>query len=78
MMLSLPPEQTLALIRQEHAELRRQAAQNALADAAPARGGWTWRWPAGLVRLWSAMRSRPEVHASDVVWPRLQDYPYSH
>ena len=33
-MLSLPPEQTLALIRQEHAELRRQAAQDALADAA--------------------------------------------
>jgi hypothetical protein len=77
-MLSLPPEQILALIKHEHAELRRLAAQDALVDAADGNRAWTARWPEGLVRLWSAIRLRPEVHASDVIWPTLQDYPYPH
>jgi hypothetical protein len=75
-MLSLPPEEVLALVNQEHAERRRQVAQDALADAALSNRAWSLRWPEGLVRLWSAIRTRPEVHPSDALWPALNDYPY--
>jgi hypothetical protein len=75
-MLSLPPAETLALVNQEHAERRRQAAQDALADTARGDRRWSLSWPASLVRVWSAIRVRPEELPSDVVWPTLNDYPY--
>ena len=77
-MFSLPPEEMLVLVQQEHAERRHQVAQDALADAALRKRAWSWHWPDGLVGLWSAVRPRPEVHPSDAIWPALQDYPYPH
>ena len=62
MMFSLPPEEMLALVKQEQAERRRQVAHDALVDSALGDRTWSWHWPDGLVRLWSAIRaSQPEV-----------------
>jgi hypothetical protein len=69
-MLSLPPGEILALIKQEHAERHREAANEALLNS-----GSGWHWPNAVVRLWHAIRTRPEVHPSDALWPTLNDYP---
>ncbi|HEY1291803.1 MAG TPA: DUF3455 domain-containing protein [Chloroflexota bacterium] len=67
-MYFLQHDDMLDLAKYEQAELRRQAAQDLLADQAKAgspRG--TWRWPSVFGRLWSAVKARPDAVATAVV-----------
>jgi len=49
-MYFLQLDQMLELAQQEQAELRRQAARDALLK--PHRRGGGWRWPAAVTHLW--------------------------